>query len=1016
MNNFLVFFINRRLSANILTFCVIALGILSIMNLPLAEKPLVDLGKGNITTIYPGASAEDIEVNINTKLEKELLSVSGIKTFTSSAELGRSNIKIELKSNVTDTKATYQDVRDAISRVSDLPAGVTSNPTLSVMKSSNLDFMVIGISSNKSYFELRKQAKMLELGLRRITGIGEVHPQDLRDLENIIKLDTEQIHRYGFTLNEIADKIVSANVLSSGGNLESFGQEADVIVKEELKTPKVLGNTILAKNPTIRLKDLSGSIIAGTSKTSSYATVNGYRTISFDLRTSDGADVISTAAAVKEFLKKEDERLGKDFSTHIGFDLSVEINNKFSIIKNNGLVGLILVVLSLAFLLNRRIALPVAISMPFCMFGALAMLPLLGQILDSYTMAALLLIMGVIVDDAVVVSEKISSRHNNGETLQDATINGLKEVIPSVAVSILTTMVAFLPLLAVPGNTGKMLYVMPLVVVVALIFSFIDAVFILPSHIKHALKDEDDENAKNKIKEIKEPALCLLRLESILKRSIKHKIKIVIGFLVAAFILGYTAFINIPYIFFPSSGAYLVEVVAEVDANSSLDKAWKKTRKIEELFKKNKDVLSWYGTVGQPYSTWVLTLTPSDSRDLSADEIVGNMEKEIKNLKEIVSVEFDVDTGGAPVGKPIEIQVVGGDDESRAQLASDLEDWLKSQDGVTRIHKASAEIKPQIIADINHDLIQEYGVTVSDISRTLRIAIDGERIARVFYDSDEVFIRVSVEENDKNLEALLEIPILTASGEKKDLSNFVSWKNSSAAATIKHYNGQRSTKVTAGIQVGVTDPIRVESDMNAYFNNKDYNGARLISTGQALNSQEAIAGLSIAMLISIVGIFCLLLLLFDNVWNSLISLSIIPFGIAASLFSLWIHNESLSFFAIVGTIGLVGIMVNNSLVLISYYKQNIHKLSIDASIEEIQDFAVKGAISRARAVVITSVTTILGMIPLAYGFGGYDNFMGPIALVIGWGVLISAICVLVFIPSLYTLALIANKKGYINLR
>ena len=1006
MNNFLYFLLNRRLSANILTFCILVLGVLAVSKLPLAEKPIVELGKANIITSYPGASAEDIESNINSKLEKELLSVTSIKTFTSKAELGTSNISIELKPSVQDVKSAYQDVRDAINKVSDLPLGVTSQPTLNVKKSFNLDFMVLGISSENPYNQLRKKAKNLELGLRRIEGVGEVHLLDMRDLEHIIKIESEQLKRYGFTLNEVADSITKSNILSTGGSLEGNESQADIVVKEELKTPQLLAKTILSKKPKIALEDITEEIIAGSMKTSNYISINGKRAIGFDLRTAEGADVIATSLRVKEFLKKEQQSLGKEYTTHIGFDLSEEIDQKFSIIQNNGLVGLLLVLLSLAILLNRKIALPVALSMPFCMFGTIAMLPLLGQILDSYTLAALLLIMGVIVDDAVVVSEKISSRHNAGEKLEDATINGLKEVLPSVFVSILTTMVAFLPLLAIPGNTGKMLYVMPLIVVVALIFSFIDVVFILPSHIKHALAKKEKDKEK-----YQEPR-WINKLQSLLLVVVNHKIKVVIGFILSASILAYLSFSKLPYIFFPSSGAYLIEVVAEVDGTANLDSAWKSTRSIEKMFEKNKDIKKWYGEVAVPYSTWTITLTSADSRELSADEIVEQMEKQFKGLEGILSLEFDVDTGGAPVGKPIEVQVVGGDDKNRNELANELTKWLKEQNGVTRVHKASDEMKPQIIANLNHRLLKENGINISDISRTLKLAIDGERVGRIFNNGEEIYLRLMLEKQDKELEKLLKLPIRTDTGLLKDLNNFVQWERSSSPATIKHYNGQRSIKVTAGVTFGITDPIRVETAMREHFTNLKYNGARLVTTGQALSSKEAMDGLTIAMIIAIGAIFCLLLLLFDNFWESLIALSIIPFGIVASLTSLWIHNESLSFFAIVGTIGLVGIMVNNALVLISYYKQNLHQLDLsNASIQDINNFAVKGSVSRAKAVVITSITTVLGMIPLAYGLGGYDNFMGPIALVIGWGVFISAICVLFFIPSLYACILQIRRKS-----
>jgi len=241
MTAILEIFSQRRLAAKLLSILLILLGLMALSQLPLAEKPRFDMGKGTITTVYPGATTSDIESNITSKIEKELLSISGIKEFSSKSETGISSIDVKISSDTSDVEGVYQDIRDAIARVSDLPSGITDLPTLMVKKSYSLDFMVVGISSDLPYAELRQQAKTLELGLRRIKGIGEVHPIDLRQPEFLISLEPAQLQRYGLTINEISSLLSQRNVLISGGRLEQLKNNPELITVAELSDIAICG-------------------------------------------------------------------------------------------------------------------------------------------------------------------------------------------------------------------------------------------------------------------------------------------------------------------------------------------------------------------------------------------------------------------------------------------------------------------------------------------------------------------------------------------------------------------------------------------------------------------------------------------------------------------------------------------------------------------------------------------------------------------------------------------------------
>lgn len=998
------FILGRSMVANVLTIAVFVLGFYALSVLPLAELPRVDLGKADIETEYPGASAEDVEANVTSKIEKELLTLSDIKKFSSVSEEGRSEINIELKSDVSNVEKSYQDIRDAVSRVSDLPIGVTQLPSVRTKKSSSLDFMVIGISGDIPYAELRRHARALEVSLRRLPGIGEVISKDMRAREFWIQLEPEQLERYGFTIIEVASLIQQRNVLMTGGSLESYKAAQNVLTLSEVKDVEGLGNIILSSQPLLKLEDLADEIVSGFERPQSYATINGRNVIAFDLRTSDSADVIKTAADVKALL----ERYGRNkdgVELVVGFDLSDEIQSKFDIVKSNGLAGLMLVILTLSLMLNRNVSVWVALSIPFSLLGVIAVLPSLGQVLDGYTLAAMILIIGIIVDDAVVVAEKIVQRYEAGELLDDAILNGIKEVLPAVLTSMLTTFLAFLPLMFLPGNSGKMLYVMPLTIGFALIFSLIDVVLVLPSHLRSVLKGKreqlinDDKNSKVML-------FLSQNFKVLLTIFVQQRYVTVPLFSLIVLGSGGLAFSQLPYTFFPTGGAYLIEIQTEVASNANIDDALRFNQQLEDIIAADtQNVVRWYSDIGAPYSSFLISLKPSKERGMTAERVLESWQQAVEGLEGFVDVELEVDAGGPPKGRPVDLNVVGGDDDMRNKMASDIKVWLEQQPGVQRVNRASTEMRPIISVDINYDLIARYGITTYDIARTLRLSVDGERISRVFAGDEEVHYRLLLESNDRELGELEQLTVRSPTGQLVKLRELVKWTNSEAPAAIKHYNGERSIRVSASINAEITDPISVEDAMMEHFSGKDYSGVRFVSIGQAKETREALNGLITAMAIAMLAILLTMILLFDSVWRSVLIMLIIPFGFAGCALVLFAHGEPLSFFAIVGSIGLAGVMVNNCLVLMCHYQKESASESVS-----IEDFVIAGAMVRFRAVMLTTLTTVAGLIPLAYGWGGYDNYMGPIALVMGWGIILSSFITLLILPSLYAFVMDWRKK------
>ena len=985
----------RKFAAKAFTFLIIAMGVFITMGLPMAEKPRFDMMSGEIVTSYPGATALDIESNITSKIEKELLSISGIKEFVSTSENGQSNISVELESSVSDPNAVYQDIRDALARVSDLPAGVTDAPTFMARKSYSLDFMVVGISGDVPYSVLRKKAKDLELKLRQVEGIGEVHTTDLRNPEFLIALEPKSLKRYGLTIDEISALIAQRNALISGGRLEQLKNSPELITASELKSLEDLQQMMVAFSPRLQLKDVAGEIKEGFEKGEVYGSINGNRSILFDLRTNESGDVISTSNAVKALLAKEQALLGDKYTLSVGSDLSGDIQEKAWIVQSNGLVGLALVLVTLALFLRKRIALWVAMSIPVCIFGTLAVLPAFGQILDVFTLSALILIIGIIVDDAVVVSDKIVSLVEEGYEIERAVTEGVKSVFPAVVASVLSTMIAFVPLLFLPGNSGKLMYVIPLTVIIALCFSLIDALLFIPAHLKGVFKDGTQAAKPNANK--------LKTVNAVIAALINKRMIVLPVMVVGIFCLGFVSYKNLSYLFFPVDGAYIIEMEAEADPELSLDEVWKEAQALETILKNTPEVAHWYGQVGTPASTWAVELTPANDRQRNAEEIVNDWEQQAESITGLAQIEFDIDGGGPPAGRPVDLRVVGGTDEGRDKLANDLVAFLNTQPGLTRVKRDLNAPSPQAQAVLQYDWLNYYGISATQVGDIIKYAIDGQRVTRVFNGEEEVYFRVILEDNDRSLKELDELLVRGKDNQLVPLRELVRWEFTDALASIDHYKGKRVIRVSSGLDSAVTDPVAVFDQVQTNFASDDtgrkYQGATIVVAGQILETQQAQRGFTIAIAFALIGISLLLLLLFDRIAETLIVLSVVPFGIGGALFILFVHNQVLSFFAIIGMIALIGIMVNNSLVLIWHLMET----EKECTRENLVEFVINGTQSRVRPILLTTVTTVAGLIPLAYGFGGYDNYMSPMALVVGWGCVISMIVTLTVIPSFYLL-------------
>ena len=496
MKSFFTFFVKRHLLANALTVMILLMGLYSFFTINREEFPNAETGIVTISTTYPGASPEDVELNVTNKLEDSLKGVVGLKTLTSASVENSSTITLEIDEDY-DLDAVFSEVQDAVAKVSGFPDDANT-PNVKQRRPARKTILEVGLSSSVlSYAELREYAHQFEKQLLDVPGISEVTSTGYRAREVQIEVSPDKLVKHGISMGEIMQAIEARNIRASGGSLESYTSQKSVVTLAKFRDPLEVGEVIIRSSPggaAVTVNDVA-TLYDDFVEERIIPRINGKPTISFNIKKTENADIIRTVDAVKAMIAESQTMLPPD-TIYFLFtaDDSIGVRDKFEIVTTNGFIGLLLVVVVLALFLNVRSAIWVAMGIPVSLLGVLIALPFFDVELDSLTMAAMVLVLGIIVDDAIVITENIFRHRELGESPLEAAVNGLQEVALPVLTTVATTILAFLPMFFIKGMLGKFIFVIPVTVILSLGMSMFESYFILPAHLLPGLQGKGTQN------------------------------------------------------------------------------------------------------------------------------------------------------------------------------------------------------------------------------------------------------------------------------------------------------------------------------------------------------------------------------------------------------------------------------------------------------------------------------------------------------------------------------------------
>ena len=1006
MNNLIRFFLGHTLLVKIIFIAVFIFGINTMLTIQKEGFPSVDLNIVNINTIYPGASAEDVELNVTAKLEEQLESVDGIQEVTSISRENSSSIIIQADESASreELYIIVDDINQAVNKTRELPLDLDGLPAVDVVSTSDTPIISINLFGNHD--KLRKMLPILESGLEALPGVSGVDKIGYFDREVHIEIDPIKARELRISLSDVLSAIQSRNLRTTGGTLESYLNEKTVVSLNKYKNPLDVGNVILRSDitgNTIRINDLAKVKIL--EKNENFIVRNeGKPGMSLVIRKNVKNDIITTLDKVKAFMSKKSlpEGIGYSYSN----DMSAKTRLRLQVLGGNALMGFALVVLILMLAISKQAAFWTAVSVPFSLFGTFILLSFTGMSLNAISLAGFVLVLGLLVDDAIVIAEKITYYKEKGMNAIDAAYKGASEMWRPVFVASITTILAFTPMFYLGGKPGKFAWAIPAVVILALLVSLFESFFILPHHL-----------AKANIKKTKDKPRWVEKTEQTygwLLHKLLHK-RIWVTVFMFLLLVGsvFLAVKAVKFQLFPQSGVERFFIKLEMPRGASLTATERRLIDIEKLISQLPETeLESYATrVGTlststtknrgDHSHWgniSIFLTGEAHRERTADQIISELRSSLK-LESDEKIIFEKKLMGPAIGKPVEVRISTNNDQLRDKTEQQLMQHLMSLAGVIDVTSDNKAGKDQLVVDINYQKLAEVGLTVKDIAEALRVTYDGMLVSSTTNVSETIEYRVIVSpEYRGSADMIYKIPVKNNQGKVLSLKDVLNLRDSRGSLEFNHANGVRTTTVSAEINPKITSIKKIQSSVHDTLlpEWKKKPQMTVMFAGEARETKRAMGDFLMAGLVALISIYLVVALLLNSMGQAFIVMAVIPFAIIGVIWAFFFHGTPLSFFATMGTLGLIGVVVNDTIIMVTEVNQELKESPTANLVRTV----VSGAKNRLRPVLLTTVTTVAGLLPTAYGIGGKDALIMPLTLAMAYGLMFATLITLVLTPAL----------------
>ncbi len=1031
MHTAIRWFTHNPVAANLLMIFLVVGGILGALLVNQEEFPNIDVRAVSVRIPYLGAAPEEVEKSVCVRVEEAVEGIEGIDKIRSTATEGMCTVFIELTMDADDVVA-LNEIKSQIDAISSFPAE-TERPIVSKMALTRR-VVQIAVSGPTDERALKELGRQIRDDIAAIDGISQVGVTYIRPYEISIEVSETQLRRYGLTLDQVTRAVREASLDMPGGTLRTDGGEILIrTVGQAYWGPDFEDILVLTREDGTRLTLKEIAAVKDTFEEGDLAArFDNQPAVVVSVSQVGDEDLIQIAEDTQAYIDRARQSLPPGIELDVWIDASHELKDRLRILNTNALGGLLLVLVVLAMFLRFKLAMWVAVGIPVALLGTLSAFPYADLTISTMTVMAFILVLGIVVDDAIVVGERIYAHEQMNKSPLDAAVDGTWEVSVPVIFGVLTTIAAFLPLILVEGRMSDFFSVIGYVVIIALVCSIVESQWILPSHLAHRNHGEPSTAVSRGWFRIQNRLSTGLenvatgRYLPFLTLAVRWRYvtaAIALGILVIAVAL--IASGRVIFGFFPAVEGNRIYAGLEMPEGVSVDVTVAAAKQIERAASRLNEELTDEWGLKQPLVQHILSsvgtqvdrdgpnrreeagrsniaeividLIPLTERnDVSAKIIANRWRELVGDIPDAVRLTFDADVFTA--GAAIEFQIKGNDIDELRKAAEQLKAELSRYAGVFDIADSFRSGKQEIQLELLPEA-RNLGLTLNDLARQVRHAFYGSEAQKIQRGQDEVRVMVRFpDEERRSIGNLEDMYIRTPAGVEVPFYSVARFEIGRGYSKIERRDGQRMVEVTADVDRALVSPEEVAMSILGEFVPSlltRYPNLQIGIGGEQEERATALAGLAAGAVLSLILIFMLLAIPLRSYLQPFVIMSVIPFGAVGAIFGHWIMGVQLMFFSALGIVALSGVVVNASLVLVDYINRQRRQG------EPVLDATLEAASVRFRPILLTSVTTFVGLIPLMLTDTPATAPFIPMAVSLAWGVLFATFITLFLVPCLY---------------
>ena len=1009
-------FARHPVAGNLMMMLMLLFGVYGLASLNRQVMPDFTMNVISIDVEWPGASPQDVESNVVGAIEREIRFLGNVRRVDAIAFENRAGVKVKFKDGADMSKA-LTDVQAAIARITTFPSDI-ERPVISQVEESDkvCRLEIAGPFPEESLKVIARQIRddILNLGLASVTLDG------VRNSEIWAEVPDSVLRQLDLTVNDIALRISQASLDLPSGSIESGGVSRQIRSEGLARTAAEVGEIEIVSKQTgekLRLKDIAR--IYDTFEEGSISRVlDGYTSIGLIVRRTRGVDSIDSQRIVTQYVDELRQELPPTLQIDM-FDVFADTaTQRVRMLLWNGFGGLLLVVAILFLFLNGRVAFWVAMGIPISIMATLGGMAVIGLTLNMISMFAIIMGLGIIVDDAIVVAEHTEMLHRHGVPPEKATLESAHTMFPPVVAASLTTIAAFAPILTIGDEVGQILRGLPLTIILVILASLVECFLVLPMHLKKAMQrmDSRGENKPSKF-HIAFNRFRDTRVKNAVARSFERRYSTVFAFICMLFIaVSMLATGRVGFEFFATPETDIIfanfsfspgkprertrEMVAEMARSVAV---------IEDRLTDGRGGLVRHkvGAIastearemapamyGDHIGAYTVELVSSDNRDIRNTEFIEAWHEEVRppaGMEKLIIFEL---SAGGPPGRDLDIRLHGADLATLKYAAMEIREVLENTPGALAIEDNLPYGKQEIVMELT-PLGRAMGFTTEAVARQVRNSFEGAIAKRFSRDQEEIIVRVKLTESPNFRTSIRDLYLRASDGSEVPLTEVVSLRTQIGFSQVRREDGLRQVSVTADVdhQIATTNQLIAELASGAIPEVKRKYGIEIDFKGRAEEQEEALGDTSVALMIALALIYIILAWVFASYTTPFVVMSIIPFGLVGAVIGHWVMGFNLNMLGLQALLGLFGVMINDSIILVSA----INRARTRGA--ELKDAILAGTRERLRPVLLTTLTTIGGLTPLLFERSLQAQLVQPLAITLIFGLMFSMFLVLFFVPA-----------------